>query len=69
MKVSHADPTEAPLLTPEQFRESPEFRTFKGIMRRLLKVPKPELDKMVRLSKEHSPRVGNPDAPGRKSRA
>jgi hypothetical protein len=66
MKVSHADPLDAPLLTPEQFRTTPEFRKFKGIMRRLLKVPKSDLDEMVRTSKERSPRVGNPNAPGRK---
>ena len=66
MKVSHAGPPESPLLTPEQFRETPEFRKFKGIMRRILKVPKSDLDEMVKVSKQHSPRLGNPNAPGRK---
>jgi len=57
---------ESPLLTPEQFRTTPEFRKFKGIMRRLLAVPKAELDERVKASKEQSPRAGNPKAPGRK---
>ena len=68
MKVSHAEPPEAPLLSPEQFRMTPEFRRFKGIMRRLLKVPKADLDEMVKISKKRSPRAGNPDSPGRKSK-
>jgi hypothetical protein len=66
MRVKATEPTDVPLLTPEQFRMSPEFRKFKGIMRRLLKVPKSELDDMVKISKERSPRFGNPNAPGRK---
>jgi hypothetical protein len=66
MRVRHAEQTEAPLLTPEQFRSTPEFRKFTGIMRRLLKVPKADLDAMVRVSKARSPRTGNPNAPGRK---
>ena len=68
MRVRHAEQTEAPLLTPEQFRATPEFRKFKGIMRRLLKMPKSDLDEMVKASKECSPRAGNPNAPGRKAR-
>jgi len=66
MKVSHTEPPEAPLLTPEQFRMTPEFRKFKGIMRRLLKVPKADLDAMVKVAKDRSPRAGNPNAAGRK---
>ena len=66
MRVKHMDVPVAPLLTPEQFRGTPEFRKFTGIMRRLLKVPKADLDVMVKVSKERSPRVGNPNAPGRK---
>ena len=57
---------EPPPLTPEQFRATPEFRKFKGIMRKILKVPKAELDHRVRTAKELSPRAGNPNAPGRK---
>ena len=67
MKVSHAPA--ATLLTPEQFLGTPAFRKFKGIMRRLLKVPKSDLDKMVKVSKERSPRAGNPNAPGRKQKS
>ena len=66
MRVRHLDPAETSLLTPEQFRGTPEFRKFKGIMRRLLKVPKVDLDERVKASKQHSPRAGNPNAPGRK---
>ena len=66
MKVKHTNPPEATPLTPEQFRESPEFRKFKGIMRKILKIPKVELDHRVRTAKEFSPRAGNPNAPGRK---
>jgi hypothetical protein len=57
---------ETPPLTAEQFEASPEFRRFRGIMRKLLKVPKTELDHRVRTAKEQSPRAGNPNAPGRK---
>jgi hypothetical protein len=68
MKVKPAEAVEPPPLTPEQFRETLEFRKFKGIMRKILKVPKSELDHMVRTSKELSPRAGNPNAPGRKKK-
>ena len=56
-----------PPLTSGQFKASPEFRKFKSIMRKLLKVPKSELDHRVRTAKEASPRAGNPNAPGRKA--
>jgi hypothetical protein len=69
VRVKLSDPTEIPLLTPEQFRGTLEFRKFNGIMRRLLKVPKMDLDNMVKISKERSPRFGNPNSPGRKSTA
>jgi hypothetical protein len=55
-----------PPMTAEQFEASPEFRKFKSAMRKILKVPKSELDERVRLAKETSPRFGNPNAPGRK---
>jgi|SRR5580704_4544606 hypothetical protein len=48
------------------FSATPEFRHFKNVMRRLLAVPKSELDQLVSESNEHSPRKGNPNAPGRK---
>ena len=66
MRVKPVEAVEAAPLTPEQFRETPEFRKFKGIMRNILKVPKTELDHRVRTAKELSPRAGNPNAPGRK---
>ena len=69
MKVKHSEAGETPTLTPEEFRETPEFRDFKGIVRKLLAVPKPELDRMVVQAKKESPRAGNPASPGRKSRA
>jgi hypothetical protein len=54
-------------LTAEQFEALPEFRRFKTMMWRILRVPKAELDKRVQASKEASSRRGNPGAPGRKS--
>jgi len=50
----------------EQFEATPEFKHFKAVMRRVLAIPKERLDKLVRESKEASPRVGNLRAPGRK---
>jgi hypothetical protein len=50
----------------EQFRATPEFAHFKGVMRKLLAVPKEELDRRVREAKSASERVENPNAPGRK---
>jgi hypothetical protein len=68
MKASCADAGGHAPLSPERFKATPEFRRFKGIMRKLLKVSKAELDARVRLAKEQSPRAGNPNAPGRKRR-
>jgi hypothetical protein len=68
MRVKHPEAVEAPTLTREQFRDTPEFRKFKGIMRKILKVPKAELDHRVRTAKALSPRAGNPNAAGRKSK-
>jgi hypothetical protein len=67
MKVK-AQTEERPLLTAEQFKATPEFRRFKGIMRKLLKVSKGELDRRVEVAKKLSPRAGNPNAPGRKKK-
>ena len=58
--------THPPPLTPKQFERTPEFRDFKGIMRRLLAVPKVQLDRKVRAAAKKSSRAGNPNAPGRK---
>lgn len=51
---------------PSSFEASPEFVAFKGIMKKVLAVPKAEIDKRVASSKETSPRKGNPTSPGRK---
>jgi hypothetical protein len=56
-------------LSAVRFKATPEFANFTDIMRKLLKVPKSELDDRVRAAKEASPRVGNPKAPGQKKRA
>ena len=61
--------THPPPLTPKQFEATPEFRDFKNIIKRLLTVPKAKLDRKVRAAKKRSPRVGNPNAPGRKPNA
>ena len=66
MKVRDTEAKERPPLSVDRFRASPEFRKFKGIMRNLLSVTKPELDRMVEQAKKDSPRAGNPNAPGRK---
>jgi hypothetical protein len=69
-KATGAGETEdCPPMTAEQFEASPEFRKFKSAMRKILKVPKTELDERVRLAKETSPRLGNPNAPGRRRHA
>jgi hypothetical protein len=69
MRVKPVESVEPSPLTPERFRETPEFRKFKGIMRKILKVPKVELDHRVRTAKEHSPRAANPNAPGRRPKS
>jgi hypothetical protein len=51
----------------EEFESRPEFQRFKDIMRRLLAVPKSELDHKVKQAKKRSPRAGDPNAPGRKT--
>jgi hypothetical protein len=58
--------THPPPLSAEKFMGSPEFRKFRAGIKRLLKVPKAELDKRVAIAREASPRSGNPNAPGRK---
>jgi hypothetical protein len=68
VKDKPAEAEETPPLSAEQFRATPEFRRFKGIMKRLLAVPKAELDRKVKHAKKKSPRVNNPNAPGRKPR-
>jgi hypothetical protein len=53
-------------MKPASFDSTPEFQQFKSTMRKLLAVPKTELDEMVRAARESSPRNGNPSAPGKK---
>jgi len=53
-------------MKPASFDSTPEFQHFKSTMRKLLAVPKTELDEMVRAAKESSPRNGDKHAPGRK---
>ncbi len=65
-KASRALETKRPPLTAEQFEATPEFRKFKRAMREILKISKKDLDERVRHAKVTSPRVGNPNAPGRK---
>jgi len=50
------------------FASTPAFRNFKDVMRRLIQVPKAEVDALVAQAKENSPRNSNPNAPGRKAR-
>ena len=48
------------------FERTPEFTHFKAVMRRVLAVPKIELDALVEQAKAGSPRNGDKHAPGRK---
>jgi len=48
------------------FESTPDFAAFKATMRKILAVPKAELDRRVAESKASSPRKDNPKAPGRK---
>jgi hypothetical protein len=56
-------------MKPSEFEAQPEFSHFKEVMRKLLAVPKADLDRKVQHAKKTSPRSGNPDAPGRKPRS
>jgi len=66
LEANKARETHPPPLTGDRFTATPEFKRFKGIIRKLLKVSKAELDERVRHAKETSPRAGNPNAAGRK---
>lgn len=67
-EATGAAETERPPMTAEQFEASPEFRAFKKAMKKIMKVSKPELDARVRHAKATSPRAGNPNAAGRRSK-
>jgi hypothetical protein len=49
-----------------RFEAAPEFEAFKRGMKKLLAVPKATLDKRVEDWKATTPRLNNPNAPGRK---
>ena len=53
-------------MKPASFDTTPAFQHFREVMRKLIAVPKAELDQMVQAAKDSSPRKGNPNAPGRK---
>jgi hypothetical protein len=53
-------------MKPAAFESTPKFAHFKAVMRRVLAVPKAELDELVERAKKESPRNGDPQAPGRK---
>jgi len=54
-------------MKPASFDSTPEFAHFKDVMRKLIAVPKAEVDELVKASKDASPRNGDKHAPGRKS--
>ncbi len=54
-KSARPRPAPSRRLTAGEFRATPEFRHFKAVMRRLVGVPKAELDRMVREAKEKPP--------------
>jgi hypothetical protein len=58
--------THSPPLTAKQFVATPEFEQLKYGMRLLLSVSKAKLDRLVEDARADSPRMGNPNAPGRK---
>lgn len=53
-------------LATEPFENTPEFRRFREGLKRLLAVPKEDLDRRVREAKLNSERLDNPAAPGRR---
>lgn len=53
-------------MKPASFDSTPEFAHFTNVMRKLIAVPKAELDAMVKQASESSPRNGNSHTPGRK---
>lgn len=55
------------VMKPASFDSTPAFRHFHAVMKKLIAVPKAELDQMVKASADLSPRKGDPNAPGRKS--
>ncbi len=48
------------------FESTPEFQHFRDVMRKVIAVPKAELDARVKASADASPRKSNPRSPGRK---
>jgi hypothetical protein len=54
---------------PSTFDSTPEFAHFRSVMQKLIKVPKAELDRIVKEAAEASPRKNNPNAAGRKPKS
>jgi hypothetical protein len=48
------------------FDSTPEFQHFREVMKRVIKVPKAEMERRLKASSEASPRKDNPDSAGRK---
>jgi hypothetical protein len=65
---TRAGQTHPPPMPHEQFRASPEFRRFRNGMTKLLRMTKTQLDARVEQAKADSPRLADPNAPGRKKR-
>jgi hypothetical protein len=56
-------------MKPASFSSTPEFAHFRDVMRKLIQVPKAEVDALVKEAADASPRRGNRNAPGRKRKA
>jgi len=54
------------VMQPRKFEATPEFGNSKAVMRRVLAVPKAELDALVERAAKESPRNNDRHAPGRK---
>lgn len=67
-KATGPGETHPPPMSPEQFRASPEFRRLRTGMTKLLQMTKAKLDARVEQAKADSPRLIDPNAPGRKRR-
>jgi len=50
----------------ERFETTAEFERFRSGMKKILTISKSKLDERVREHRANSPRLGDPNAPGRK---
>jgi hypothetical protein len=48
------------------FESKPEFQHFREVMKRVIKVPKAEINRRLKASSDASSRKDNPSSPGRK---